>query len=149
MTDTSDESPNEARERHEQQADATRNRRLDDLDMLEARRTRAKRLFDFAGDSVKRNKTLLIGVAAGVLVALGLIALRRRRRSRQRPGDVLAQAAQNLLGSGYVVQSVDRHDRRALKGAAKAGLGLALRIAEEMSKRHGRERLDRETAPTG
>ena len=148
MTDASDESPTEARERLEQQADATRNRLLDDLDVLEARRTRAKRLFELAGDNIKRHKTLLIGVAAGVLVAVGLIALRRRRRSRQGPGYVLAQATQNLLGSGYVIESVERRNRRALKGAAKVGLGLALRIAEEMSKRQATERLDRESAAT-
>jgi ElaB/YqjD/DUF883 family membrane-anchored ribosome-binding protein len=148
MTDTSDESPKEARERLEHGPDATQARLLDGLDTLDDRRDRARRVLERAGDAVKRHKALLVGVAAGILVAVVLIARARRRRARQRPGEALARAAKNLLGPA-VVEPVERRDRHALGTVAKAGIGIALRIADEMSKRPPPERRAAESAARG
>ncbi len=149
MTDTSDESTEEARERLEHQADATRARLLDHLDTLDDRRDRAKRFIEHTGFNVKRHKTLLIGVGVGVLVAAGLIAFVRRRNAKREPSHVLSQVVRNLLGPGYVIESVERRDRRIRGPLAKAAIGLVLRVANEMSKRHAPKWLDTHGAARG
>jgi ElaB/YqjD/DUF883 family membrane-anchored ribosome-binding protein len=143
MTDTSDDSTKEARERLEHQADATRARLLDHLDTLDDRRDRAKRFLEHASDKLKRHKALLIGVSVGVLVAVGLIAFARRRSAKQKPSYLFYQAVKNLLGPGYVVESVERRNHRVSGALAKAGMGVALRVASEVAKRQApRERVD-------
>jgi hypothetical protein len=142
MTDTSDDSINEARERLEHRADATRARLLAHLDTLDNRRDRAKRFLEHASDNLKRHKSLLIGVSVGVLVAAGLIAFARRRRAKQQPAYLFAEAVKNLLGPGYVVESVERRNHRVGGALAKAGMGVALRVASEVAKRQAPKWLD-------
>lgn len=148
MTDPSDETE-EARERLEHQADATRARLMTHLDTLDDRRDRAKRILEHVGGTAKRHKTLLICAGVGVLVAAGLIAFVRRRSAKKKPGYALSQAVKNLLGPGYVIESVERRNRRASGALAKAGVGLALKVANEIGNRRVPDWLDREVAARG
>jgi hypothetical protein len=149
MTDTSDESTRETRERLEDQADTTRARLLDHLDTLDDRRERAKRFLEHAGGNVKRHKTLLLGMGVGVLVAVALVAFVRRRNAKRKPNDVLLQALKNLLGPGFVIESVERRDRRFNGPITKAAIGVGLRVANEMGKRHVSKWLDAEGTARG
>jgi hypothetical protein len=90
-----------------------------------------KRLLERAGDEARRHKALLVGVGVGLLVTAGLIALARRRRARRNSSSLFAQALKNLLGPGYVIESVERHDRRRNGTVARA----AFRVATEIGKR--------------
>ena len=148
MTDPSDETK-EARERLEHQADATRARLMTHLDTLDDRRDRAKRILENVGDTAKRHKTLLIGMGVGVLVAAGLIAFVRRRNAKRKPGYALSQAVKNLLGPGYVIESVERRNGLVRGALTKAGLDLAVKVANEIGKRHVPDWLDRAVAARG
>lgn len=105
-----------------------------------ARARRNRRGARLGGQSVKRHKTLLIGVGAGVLVAAALITVVRRRSANHPPGYLRWQAMHSLLGPGYVIESVERRDRGVLGSLAKAAIGLALRMAKEkwLDTRRGR-----------
>jgi hypothetical protein len=95
------ESPSEARERLEHEADAVRERLGDRLSLLTERRRRFENVFERVRAQAKRHPVLF--AAAGVGVAAGVGILWYRRRVRARRADVpyqIARAVSLLLGRG-------------------------------------------------
>lgn len=143
MKEPANERPEQARERLEREADRVRARLASEIDELKARGQqvadgfgRVSERVELAKETVRKHPGIVIGIAAGAAVALGVVLIVRGRRARraQRRDAILGLAAR-LLGPAYVVEPAQERPGVIKKGIKQAGRALVTAAGRELGRR--------------
>jgi ElaB/YqjD/DUF883 family membrane-anchored ribosome-binding protein len=136
MKEPTEPSPQAARERLEQQADRARSRLFHELDELKARGQSVADRVEGLKSTVRRHPGVLVGVAAGTVIALGVVLFARRaRRRKELRRDAILGVAARLLGPAYVVEPVDQRHGVVRDSVKKAGSVLVAAVGRELGRR--------------
>lgn len=99
MTSRSPDSPRDLRERLEEEADATRERLISDIDELGDRAQRVKDIFETLTNGAKRHKAPLIAAGVGITALSAVLFFRHRAAvKRQERWRLLEHVALGLVG---------------------------------------------------
>lgn len=99
MTSRSPDSPRDLRERLEEEADATRERLISDIDELTDRAQRVKDVFETLTNGAKRHKAPLIAAGVGVTALSAVLFFRHRAAvKRHERWRMLEHVALGLVG---------------------------------------------------
>ncbi len=128
--------PGAERDELEEEAARVRERLTSDIDEL---KRRGRRVADGVGklrDEVVRHPGIAIGIAAGALVAFGLVLrARSARRRRAERRDALLGIAARLLGPAYVVKAPEPRPSAVRNALVQGGRELVVAAGRELGRR--------------